>query len=346
MSNHRVTMKELAEAAGVGLATVSAALSGTGRVGRDKAETIRRLAGELGYAPNPAAQLLKNRKSSSLALLIVGYFEQVCANGKITEMIRDFICRCNEQGRRGSIEYLDPSNTPDQLPRSFTEGLCGGVLIIGQLDGNLLQRLRQSDIPFVHLEGRGGDDPGIRVDYGDGVRQAVQYLAALGHRRIGFVAGCQDYEVHRLAADGYRQAVEEFGLDVEPRLFFQLRQENLNLIPETITVAEHFFARLREAPTALIGPGAFVTQSLMVRLLERGLRVPDQVSVICCYPAEWEAQRSIPALTAVEYDIPRMIDEGLRLLDDLMVASSSAKTIPDIRPVLRVRESTARIKLA
>lgn len=121
-----VKLKDIADAAGVAVATVSAALNGTGTVSNAMRERVRKVAAEMNYEPNMAAKLLKQKRSRDLGLIVSDLPERIFGSGYFMPMISSFIRQCESEELRCQIEYHDPASS--KIPSLLVNGLAGGVL--------------------------------------------------------------------------------------------------------------------------------------------------------------------------------------------------------------------------
>jgi len=264
-----VTLYEVARAAGVHPATASRALNPATQ-GRVSAATVRRVraaADRLGYHPNQVARGLRTRRSYTVGVLLPDL-----TNPLFPPIVRGADEVLGPAGYSPLIVNTD--NDPAREERLVTalraRQADGFIVATARRDHPLLSRLAAEDTPMV-LVNRHTDDPAIPsviADEAAGIRLAVEHLRALGHKRIGHVAGPQDLSTGDTRRRAFRQAAGERA---------------------PITVAgsytEHSGATaagelLREGPTAVIAANDLLALGVLDALAAAGLRCPDDVSVV------------------------------------------------------------------
>jgi len=186
----------------------------------------------------------------------------------------------------------------------------------------------------VNAPGTGHVASAVRVDMRYGAYSAVTYLAQLGHRRIAYIGGTRSaWMAPRV--EGYRQALEEYGLPFLPELV----RETSGLDEAEDAHALAAVMNLPEAPTALFAASDFRALHLLNACRKLGLKVPRQIS-ICGYDDIGEAAAVEPGLTTVHHprhELGRIAVERLYdLIHDEAVPSDFV-----VRPHLVVRESCA-----
>jgi len=180
--------------------------------------------------------------------------------------------------------YLLQFHAVDEFEQSLEAVFAGdassslaGNLVVGGLNRLVLDRLRKLPAPVLLVDLLVSDESkdSVRIDYASGTRQAVEHLAALGHRTIGFIGfpNSDKYEA-------YWQSLEALGLQYQPR-FVQLLSIS-DLVPGA-TAGYHSVLKLiagRQLPTALLVTNDVVGLGVMQALAAEGIRIPEQVSVI------------------------------------------------------------------
>jgi LacI family transcriptional regulator len=158
------------------------------------------------------------------------------------------------------------------------EGRVDGVAILTfGMEDNLLEHLRFRNLPlvFVDIGPKAPRVSNIRVDYADGIRQAVQHLAALRHERIAFVTGPLRLRSAVARRDAFEAAMREIGLPVKPSFVVE---GDLRL--EGGKIALQKLCELRERPTALMCSNDMTAIGVMREAFELGIKVPQDLSVI------------------------------------------------------------------
>ena len=311
----KIGMKEIAEAAGVSVMTVSAALSGSGRVSEKRKREIVALAHRMGYRTNAAARLLKSKRVDDLGLLIFEKEELIREHAGFMDMTVQFMKECVRNNIHFQLEWFDSHRNAAELPQMLTNGLVGGLLIAGNPNGESERFLReQCRMPFVRIKEPG--EYSVMFDPAPALREALEYLAATGHRRLGFVNGPARFQRYRhirgiVASETARLGMEspqEFYYEAEPYEDFSV----------DAVLAERRLMDCGEPPDAVLVSSAVLGKAFVSLLQQRGLRVPLDVGVVCFEATDWDALKFVPRLTAVEYDYTEIAARAVRMLQELM----------------------------
>ena len=340
MVKKRISLTDVAKRVGVSMVTVSAAVNGNGRVGRELAERIRKVAHEMGYRPNAAAQILKN-SPKDLGLLILEKTELIRSNASIQDAIIQFMKLSREKFRRCQMEWFDPYRYPDELPHMLTDGLIGGVICYGHAENALADFLETSStIPIVRL-----DEPGtytVHSDLMEGIRRSVHRLAEFGHRRVGMING-KSFHVFQQAKAGFETALKELNFDMTA-LCYRENQPFDNYPEEIYELVDYVLSFGEKRPTALLIDCAPITKAFIHVFLQKGIKVPEDISIVCFGNIDWEAKNFIPQISGLEYSYDKIISAAMDMLLDLMNHKEPPVKKISIVPELTLRESVKKLE--
>lgn len=283
MTNRRPTQADVAKRAGVSRGTVSMVLSGhSGRVPISE-ETRRRVlqaVSEMGYAPNPAAQMLAQGRNR---LIGVFTYEPVFPYSGDDFYYPFLLGIEHEASRQDYNVLLFTRNRSAGLRSIYGQGanalaIADGALLLGpRPDRSELKRLYEEGYPFVFIGRR--EVPGCEIDwvvsdYITASADATRHLIELGHRRLAYVGeGSDEAQVDRLA--GCRSAVAQAGgveLQVLPR--------------ELLHRPDEFLAALRQAGATAVLFNT-IAASVAADLLGKSARVPEELSIVILNDADW-----------------------------------------------------------
>ena len=271
------TLRDVAEAAGVHAATASRALNPATR-GLVNAETARRVikvAESLGYRPNPIARGLKTAKSGTVGLVIPDL-----TNPLFPPIVRGIEDVLEPAGYSGLIVNTDNDLGREraQIESLRSRQVEGLIVATALIHHPLLTQLHREGVTMVMVNRRaeGVDVPSITPDDAVGVTLAIEHLAGLGHRRIAHLSGPQTTSTGVVRSRAFRSAVHDLGLDDDPDL---------------VTTCEHWSEEdgargLRDLLDRKVDFTAVVAGNDLIALgcydvfAERGLRCPDDVSVV------------------------------------------------------------------
>jgi DNA-binding LacI/PurR family transcriptional regulator len=328
-SIERPTSIDVARCAGVSQSTVSLVLSGKGRgrVSEATQERVRQCARELGYRPNAAAQALRLGASRAVALLV-------------PDMTNPFFSRVLRGAQRAAAEagyiviLVDTRNDRHWESQSFE------ALRAGPVDGYMLFEVTApealgADENVVMMETEAPRRPSVRFDGEAGAAAAFEHLVGLGHRRIGHLAAAFRALTFEHREKSRRRVLTEAGIDpdAQPRV----------LTPITIDDArQNALALLDENPTAVFCDDDVIAAGVYLAARERGIRIPDDLSVVGFDDMEF-ARVLEPPLTTVALDADLLGSKSFELLE-LRLNGKRTRERVVLPAELLVRGSTARYR--
>lgn len=267
-------IRDVARRAKVSTATVSRTVNQVATVDAQLAKRVWKAIEELGYYPNRQARALVSGRSRVFGLIV-----SEITNPFFPEIVQTFETLAVEQ--HYEILLTSTIHDPKRMElavRRMIEGRVDGVAILTfGMEEDLLEHLRFRNLPlvFVDIGPRAPRVSNIRVDYADGIRQAVQHLAALRHERIGFIAGPLRLRSAMARKDAFQASMKEIGLPVKPDF---LVEGDHRL--EGGKRALKKLAELRERPTAVLCSNDMTAIGVMREAFELNIKVPQDLSVI------------------------------------------------------------------
>jgi LacI family transcriptional regulator len=269
-----VDIRDVARRAKVSTATVSRTVNQVATVDAQLAKRVWKAIEELGYYPNRQARALVSGRSRVFGLIV-----SEITNPFFPEIVQTFETLAVEQ--HYEILLTSTIHDPKRMElavRRMIEGRVDGVAILTfGMEEYLLEHLRFRNLPLVFID-IGPKAPrvsNIRVDYADGIRQAVQHLAALRHERIGFITGPLRLRSATARKDAFQASMREIGLTVKPDFLVEgdHRLEGGKRALKTL-------AALRERPTAVLCSNDMTAIGVMRAAFELEIKVPQDLSVI------------------------------------------------------------------
>ncbi|MCA1444498.1 LacI family DNA-binding transcriptional regulator [Ensifer sp. IC4062] len=293
----------MAAAAGVSISTASKALNNTGRMAAETRERVKRIAGEIGFRPNALARGLLSKRSFTIGLLTndtYGRFTLPVMAG-ISEALVDhgvsvFLCAIEDDPALGQIHV-----------EAMLDKQVDGIIASGKrMDRRLPVDLSSLPVPVVYAFTEGTENSvTLRSDDAQGARLAVEWLAKLGRRRIAHVTGPEDFFSVRERASAYRDVAG----DVEPVLYGIWAESWGHEAVGAI------WARPGEKPDAIFCGNDQIARGVVDALRERGVRVPEDVSVVGFDNWEIVAAQTRPPLTSIDMGLKELGREaGLTVL--------------------------------
>ena len=290
-----VTLRDVARAARVHPGTVSRALNAQTRalVNEETAERVIRAAEALGYRPNPIARGLKTNRSFTVGVLVPDL-----TNPLFPPIVRGIDDRLGAAGYTSLIANTDndAERERNDLEAMRARQVDGFITATARLDRDFIAETDGVAEPIVLVNRRLEDSslPAVTVDDREGVRLAVEHVAALGHRRIAHLGGPQALSTGHQRYLGFVEAMAGAGLEVDERA---IRFSNAFTEPEGARVCREL---LDAAPdvTAIVAGNDLLALGCYDVLAERGLRCPDDLSVVGFNDMPF-ADRFDPPLTTV-----------------------------------------------
>lgn len=295
-----VTLRDVARAAGVSPATASRALSAPDLVTPARREQVQRAARELGYRPNRAARELITGRTGNLCLVVPDL-----ENPFFAAVAKGVQARARALGHAVFVtDAEEDARLEPELVAHLGSQVDGAVLCSPRMSDDDLDRLAD-ELPLVLVNREHGSLPSVVVDNADGVRQAVTHLHALGHRRIAYAGG---------PADSWSDTRRRHGLQHASHGLSGMEVVNLGhfapVFAGGVAAADLVAA---SGATAVLAHNDLVALGILSRLQARGIRVPEDVSVVG-YDDIPAATLVSPALTTVTVPLARLGREAVDLL--------------------------------
>lgn len=301
-----VTIKDVAKAAGVGIATVSRALNNEPGVNENTRRKIAAIAKELNYVPNMAAKWLTDKKSNSIGIIWYqpkGLF--------YTHLCQEIQNRAASLGYHVLVSYAPPDTAMRLLHDHFIDKILYwvGPEWKPSLDFLKSRELFQGKMLLMG----GGTLEGahrIAIDRKDAVLKAVAHLAGLGHRRIAFVGDTASEKF-----TGYTLGLLEYQLEYNPGYIVPIRgKEHFTAVSEDAIVRALRGGGSSANPTALIVDSQGLLSPVLQTLRKHHIRIPEQVSLIVYDNIPEAEQLTDVPLTTVGPNIRELAERAIDIL--------------------------------
>jgi len=338
----RVTLREVAQAAGVHPGTASRALN-EGTRSLVRSETVERVvaaADSLGYKPNLLARSFKTRRTHSVGIVIPDI-----NNPLFPPMVRGVEDRLFREGYVSLLANTENDSARQQriFDQMVDRRVDGLVLATAARHDVSLEALSDQGIPIVLINRvvQNHAFSSVSVDNEAGVRLVVEHLRALGHERIAHVAGPQTMSTGFARHSGFLSAMAATGDRADPSLV--VFAESMT-IPEGERCASTLFG-LVDRPTAVFCANDMLALGCYAALDEVGLRCPDDVSVVGFNDMPF-IDRLSPPLTTVRIPHYEFGAHAAELLLQRIEFPDLPLKVVVLAPALVVRGSTAPCPVA
>lgn len=335
--NGFVTIADVARHANVSKMTVSRVINRSSKVSPETLARIQQAIKELGFVPNAIAQNLSRGQGRSLALIIPDvrnpFFTDVAYGVEEVAQRQDYgVFLCNSDG------LLDKEQRHvDMVISNRISGLI--ITVANDQSRKLIKRLIERTVPFVLLF-REIDNVAADLVTSDGIyatRMLTNHLINLGHRRIAFLNGPLNISTSRYRAQGFREMLDSHTIPFDPAMIIET-----TLTRESVAAPLQYLLDLPDEmrPTAIMTGSSITAVALIGELRSRGLRVPEDMAVVCFEDIEL-ASALDPFLTVVAHPARTFGNVAAQLLLDRVnqpINQSSPQRIT-LLPELIVRRS-------
>lgn len=274
-----ITIKDVARLAGVSPSTVSRVISRHPKISPATVRKVKEAMETLGYHQNLMAKSLVSKNTQTLGLVLPRSAEELFGNPFFSEVLRGMLSNANQ----ASYDLLMSSANSQQeeleaVNRMVMGRRVDGIILMAPRKADpIVEKLLESDFPFVLL-GRSMEHDDVLCVNNDNQKaayDATNHLLAQGHTNIGFVTGPSDMVVSEDRLQGYKQALQEAGVEFSSEW----------VIDAEFLQASGFHAislvmNLPRKPTAFVVIDDLVAFGLIRGFYEVGLRIPDDVSIV------------------------------------------------------------------
>jgi LacI family transcriptional regulator len=326
-------MADVARLAGVSHQTVSRVLNEHPRVRPDTRERVLRAITELGYRRNAMARGLASRRSRVLGVVS---FDTILFGPASTLLGIERAARAADYGVSiVTMERVDHASLVGAANILADQGVDGVIIIAPQMAAAAALRSLPGGLPAVAVEaGKDSALPSVAVDQIAGAQLAVRHLLELGHGTVWHVAGPSDWLEARHRIEGWRRTLVEAGARVPPVLGGDWSARSGYAAGQALSG--------QAGVSAVFAGNDQMALGLLRALQERGIRVPDDISVVG-FDDIPEAGFLLPPLTTIRQDFDEVGRRSMALLLDLLEAGhggavASPAAVP---PTLVLRQSTA-----
>lgn len=336
-SDKKSSIKDIAEAANVSIATVSRVLNGSDKVKPETAKLVKDTVENLNYRPNNVARRMKVKTSDSLVIGLIitdignPFFSNI-AKGVEDVAFKNkhvmMICNTNES----------PEKEKFFLNSMLSEKVSGAIIVPTSGNKKFFENLLEDGFPMVMVDRsiKGLSLDTVSINNEDGAYQAVNHLIKQGHTRIAVVNGIKGLSNTEERFQGYRHALEESGISVKKEYV-----EHGDYIEKGGRSAMERLLELEEPPTAVFSTNNLMTLGCIKAINNRGVKIPYDIAIVGFDDSSW-AEALVPPLTTVKqpgYELG--VNAAELLIKRLSTGEGSSLNIV-LNPELVVRESSSK----
>lgn len=329
----RISQREIANLLGVNVSTVSRALRGLEGVSTELRQKILHLAKEQGYRPNPFAVSLRYDTTRTIGIIVpdvsFNHFAHIVKRIEAEARKEGYMCIITDTDDK----YENEKYCLELLVNMHVEGI---IMCLSQetTDYAHIQRLRKIHMPVVLFDRDADIDiSSVVINDADSARKITNYLVDIGAQRIAFLGGPNKLKQTSDRKHGYLEALHERNIPVRKNLVKCNYFSYNSGLTDTLELLD-----LPEPPDAIIATHGLLVTSAMKAVESRGLRIPEDVSIIG-YMSDWVSDVTSPRVSFVKQNQKEIGLKAFKLLFDQMNGDTCVQHVI-VKARFEVRDST------
>lgn len=271
-----VSMKDISIVCGVSIATVSKALNNHSDIGEDTKANVKQVAKEMGYFPNSLARALKTNRTYNIGVLFVDQARSGLTHDYFSNVLDNFKRAVEEKGY--DITFINSSltgrNQMTYLEHCRYRGFDGVVIACVDFYDPQVIELIQSNIPVVTIDHIFNNRIAILSDNVKGMKDLLSFIYQQGHRKVAYIHGADSAVTQNRLSSFYKTA-EELGIEIPDEYIKEAAYRDT--MAAGIMTEE--LLNLKNPPTCILYPDDFACFGGINVIKERGLRIPEDISV-------------------------------------------------------------------
>lgn len=329
----KITMDDIAKVANVSKSTVSRALSNDPRVNEDTRERIAEIARRLNYRPHQVAQALA-KKSTNIIGVVIPWVPRSVADPFFLEFLQGIGEVATANGYSLTLPNI-ARNQVEDLASIFNNNKVDGIILTEpMLNDPRIEYLQRENIPFVFLGNpMVGEICWVETDNESGAYQAVNYLIESGHTKIATVAGSPELVAGKYRLEGYKRALRDGNLEVNPDLIFYADFTQQSAYRATKKLLE----KTRDF-TAIFAANDLMALAVIKALKEEKIAIPEEVAVMG-YDGIQIGEYIDPALSTIKIPSVKMGRMAMNLLLGIIRGEKIRERQVLLPPELVIRSS-------
>lgn len=318
-------IKDVASLAGVSTSTVSRVISMKNSVKPETRKRVTDAINQLGYVPNSLAKSLKEGRTNMIALLVPSIQNYIFP--EIVRGVEDVA------SRNGISVILCNTDDNPEIEKRYIEKLRllwadGFIVCSMRPDSDHIRQLHDAGIPLV-LSSRYYDDSidTVAIDNKKAAFEAASYLVKTGHKKIGIALGNCELNIYRDRFEGYKAALTEAGLPIDERFILRSDSDDADFY----YLVQNMISR-GNTPDGFLGTTDQKAVVVMRALLDMGLRIPEDVSVIGFDNIDISSMLN-PALTTISQPFYKI---GALAMEKLILQIKARDEGLEYRPMVNI----------
>ncbi len=273
------TIRDIARESGVSISTVSYVLNGGPKpVSAHVRERVIAVVRRLDYHPNAVARGLSRRRMDTLGIIYT-YWDVNTTDFYFLSVLHGILSACTRHKQASTLFTSRHWNESSGAISQYSDGRCDGIIVIGPPDDcNLVQQLAERKVPTVVINTmlEQTNVACVDVDNVAAMHTITKHVLELGHRRIALLTGEPNMQSCSLRSLGFHSACDEFGIPTDDRQVMAGQYRTDSGYTRTMQLLE-MSPGVR--PTAICATNDAIASGAVTAILERGLRIPGDISV-------------------------------------------------------------------
>ncbi|WP_419749770.1 LacI family DNA-binding transcriptional regulator [Terrisporobacter petrolearius] len=328
-------IRQIAQKAGVSVATVSRVQNHPETVAPATLEKVQAIIEEYQYTPNWFARGMNLGKGDTIGLIVPdilnpsymeivkGIEEIVYKHGYITLM-------CNGDG-----DSKQESDSIDNLLKRSVDGL---IVLSTALEKEKLISIRQKGIPIVSIgeSNAGSEIDTVKIDYREATHNAIKHLVGMGYRSVAIINGPISKIENQLRLKGYEEILESAGIPIDKKYIISSK-----ISMENGYIQAKKLLKLDKLPRAIFATDDVIAMGVMAALRDEGIRVPEDIAIVG-FDNINIIKMMESKLTTVENPLYRQGIEGAKLLLELIESGNTKECVTKeilLKTKLKIRKS-------
>ncbi|QOS79146.1 LacI family DNA-binding transcriptional regulator [Paenibacillus sp. JNUCC31] len=335
--NH--SLRELAQLAGVSKSTASRVISGNGYASPEVRERVLKAVEQLRYKPSAVARAMVAKRTHNIGVIVFRDRLPIVSHTLYGRIIDEILMAAEALGY--SIFLKTDREMSLRSTDYMLEQRVDGLILVSRLQKNVIDYVKNFNIPYLMVNGSTEDPDVVHLVSNDeaGGERAAEHLYACGHRRFFIIAGPGEHRSHSLRLGGFRKHLASLGICSGQDGFTIVESSESSFDSGRKLMEEHYAAFREGRYTALFSTNDMLALGAMKVLLERGVRIPQEVSVMG-YDNTEVADMYHPSLTTVSVDASGIGRDAVSILDRLISGEGSVPRLIEYESEVIVRQST------
>jgi LacI family transcriptional regulator/LacI family purine nucleotide synthesis repressor len=335
--NH--SLRELAQLAGVSKSTASRVISGNGYASPEVRDRVLKAVEQLRYKPSAVARAMVAKRTYNIGVIVFRDRLPIVSHTLYGKIIDEILMSAEEMGY--SIFLKTDREMSLRSTDYMLEQRVDGLILVSRLQKNVIDYVKNFNIPYLMVNGSTEDPDVVHLVSNDeaGGERAAQHLYDCGHRKFFIIAGPGEHRSHSLRLEGFRKRLESLGVSSEQDGFTVVESSESSFDSGRKLMEEHYAAFREGRYSALFSTNDMLALGAMKVLMERGVRVPEEVSVMG-YDNTEVAGMYHPSLTTVSVDASGIGRDAVSILDRLISGEGSVPRLIEYESEVIIRQST------